>query len=162
MTTPDPKEAAPEPLPEAAPAAGQPPEPPPGPTYPDAPEGVIARWQSRRHPVPYRRGEALPPLELAVRIGAFHAEAIGRTAASWTKAMVSELGESIDRLVAERDAIRADCRVLAAEIRCIRRAWKGEHEDGGLTWFNVENSEIEEYGNLVDATDSSGALERYK
>jgi hypothetical protein len=74
MTAPDPEadpptgKAAPEPLPEASPAAGPPPEPapepPPGPTYPDAPEGVIARWQSRRHPVPYRRGEALPPLDV--------------------------------------------------------------------------------------------------
>ena len=71
MTVPDPdqaapagEEAVPAPLPDAAPAATPAPEPPPGPTYPDAPDGVIARWMARRHPVLYRRGEALPPLDV--------------------------------------------------------------------------------------------------
>lgn len=33
-------------------------------TYPDAPGGVIDRWNGRRGPVLYGRGEALPPLDL--------------------------------------------------------------------------------------------------
>jgi hypothetical protein len=36
----------------------------PGLTYPDAPEGVINRWNKRRGPVEYGRGEALPHLDI--------------------------------------------------------------------------------------------------
>ncbi len=50
-------------------------------------------------------------------------------------------------------ALREAVRVLGAELACIRRSWKGESEDGGLTWFNVDDSEVEEYGKLSDATD---------
>ena len=32
-------------------------------TYPGAPDSVIARWNTRRHPVDYRHGDALPPLD---------------------------------------------------------------------------------------------------
>ena len=32
-------------------------------TYPGAPDSVIARWNLRRHPVTYRHGDALPPLD---------------------------------------------------------------------------------------------------
>lgn len=47
---------SPDPLPEC------PPTPPL--TYPDAPDGVIDRWNKRRGPVLYGRGEGLPPLDL--------------------------------------------------------------------------------------------------
>lgn len=41
------------------------PSPPdPGLTYPDAPGGVIDRWNTRRGPVIYGRGESLPPLDI--------------------------------------------------------------------------------------------------
>lgn len=46
---------------------GPPPPPPdadPGLTYPDAPGGVIDRWNTRRGPVVYGRGESLPPLDI--------------------------------------------------------------------------------------------------
>lgn len=33
-------------------------------TYPDAPDGVIDRWNGRRGPVEYGKGEALPPLDI--------------------------------------------------------------------------------------------------
>jgi hypothetical protein len=36
-------------------------------TYPDAPASVIARWNQRRGPVLYGRGESLPPLELDLK-----------------------------------------------------------------------------------------------
>jgi hypothetical protein len=45
-------------LDEATPAAV-----PVGVTYPDAPESVISRWETRRDPVPYLRGDALPALD---------------------------------------------------------------------------------------------------
>jgi hypothetical protein len=32
-------------------------------TYPDAPDSVISRWETRRDPVPYLRGDALPALD---------------------------------------------------------------------------------------------------
>lgn len=45
-----------------------PPPPPPdadaGLTYPDAPGGLIDRWNTRRGPVTYGRGESLPPLDI--------------------------------------------------------------------------------------------------
>lgn len=47
------------PSPDANPAAE-----PPRLTYPDAPDGVIDRWNTRRGPVLYGRGEALPPLDI--------------------------------------------------------------------------------------------------
>ncbi len=59
------------------------------------------------------------------------------------------LGQSAAEITRLRDAVR----VLGAELTCIRRSWKGESEDGGLTWFNVDDSEVEEYGKLSDATD---------
>jgi hypothetical protein len=41
-----------------------PPAAPPALTYPDAPDRVIDRWNGRRGPVEYGRGEALPPLDI--------------------------------------------------------------------------------------------------
>jgi hypothetical protein len=50
---------SPSPAPEEDPVAA-----PPSLTYPDAPEGVIDRWNGRRGPVEYGKGEALPPLDI--------------------------------------------------------------------------------------------------
>jgi hypothetical protein len=50
-------EAVPDSAPKAAEVA-------PDLTYPDAPHSVIDRWNARRHAVEYRRGEALPPLDV--------------------------------------------------------------------------------------------------
>ena len=41
-----------------------PPDADPALTYPDAPGGVIDRWNTRRGPVVYGRGESLPPLDI--------------------------------------------------------------------------------------------------
>lgn len=41
-----------------------PPDADPALTYPDAPAGVIDRWNSRRGPVVYGHGESLPPLDI--------------------------------------------------------------------------------------------------
>lgn len=60
MTTAD----SPAPLPGENPPGEDPPAAPPMLTYPDAPEGVIDRWNGRRGPVEYGRGEALPPLDI--------------------------------------------------------------------------------------------------
>ncbi len=62
---------------------------------------------------------------------------------------------------AEIIRLRADAATMAEELAFIRKSWKGEHEDGGLAWWNTNHSEVEEYGKLSDATDASGALARY-
>jgi hypothetical protein len=53
---------APSPVPEGDPAVV-----PPSASYPDAPAGVIDRWNRRRGPVLYGRGEALPPLDIDLK-----------------------------------------------------------------------------------------------